>query len=577
MALMLLHLTATAASRAEARSGGSFGEWRRDAQALPSYVYTRDQLATAGSCSVPPSRSPDARHSTEHSFQLGNDRVVLVGNNYGSFRLRADEGGPKYLTGGWTRAGGGHVQFGGGFGHLVGASDGGNGSGRVPQDGGLLLSSYYSGGPRERQFGIGYARSTAQGGGAGGGAGSEGLSATHTVAVPVGDDPVVLLQVEVRRSRAGAGGAGNGGDHLEAARRLMWREVWGSLMMHLDPAWSHAANRSAFTESHYRSKWHLTHRAARNRSVIVHRRKWLGLTAAEVRHFKAGYPNPIPRGGSMWDEVPPSPFLAAVPGCGGGGSGGGNRHNMTTTMANDARSYFGGGTAAVPSERGKLVFDPAVREGDAALIAATSFDLAPGDSARLCYIHGYLQAGSVDQQEGELQRLIAKFTPALQAAEGIAANVSKAWKRVLPAVSMPSKPWLEDEMLWHAYYLRGGLTFDSYFREFILDQGTAYRYSFGFQGAIRDPLQHLLPMIEMAPEIAKSVLRYSLKEMLPSYHTLAADKIANLPYAIVGRGLIDIGGGGWKADPQVCMIWQYLHQSTVRILSIYLPHVMPVR
>ena len=46
------------------------------------------------------------------------------------------------------------------------------------------------------------------------------------------------------------------------------------------------------------------------------------------------------------------------------------------------------------------------------------------------------------------------------------------------------------------------------------------------------------------------MLRYSLKEMLPNFHTLAADKIANLPYGMVGQGLIDIGGGGWKADPQ---------------------------
>ena len=70
------------------------------------------------------------------------------------------------------------------------------------------------------------------------------------------------------------------------------------------------------------------------------------------------------------------------------------------------------------------------------------------------------------------------------------------------------------------------------------------------QGAIRDPLQHILPMIEMAPDIAKSVLRYSLKEMMPSFHSLDADKISSLPYAMVGRGLIDIGGGGWKGDPQ---------------------------
>lgn len=77
-----------------------------------------------------------------------------------------------------------------------------------------------------------------------------------------------------------------------------------------------------------------------------------------------------------------------------------------------------------------------------------------------------------------------------------------------------------------------------------------YRYDFGFQGAARDPVQHILPLIDTAPHIAKSVLRYTIKEMMPDFHSMDPDKISNLPYAMEGRGLIDNGGGGWKSDPQ---------------------------
>lgn len=57
----------------------------------------------------------------------------------------------------------------------------------------VILSSYYSGGARERQFGVGYARSTAR---------MDDLTETHTVAVPAGEDTCVLLQTE----RAGSAG-----------------------------------------------------------------------------------------------------------------------------------------------------------------------------------------------------------------------------------------------------------------------------------------------------------------------------------------------------------------------------------
>eukprot|EP01052_Picozoa_sp_SAG31_P020975 SAG31_NODE_1600_length_7791_cov_15.201508_3_plen_643_part_00 len=390
-----------------------------------------------------------------------------------------------------------------------------------PAAGKLILSSYYDGGQRERQFGIGYAQSTAR---------ADDLMVTHTVAVPTGDDPVVLVQVAISsESRRG---------------RLTWSEVWGSLMVHLDPAWSHAANRSTFTATHYQSTW-LTAEAPHSQHVL-HSRKWSGLTEEETEHLAAGYDNPTPKNGSMWDEAPPSPFLAAVP-CQGG-----NTANATTMLANDAASYFSSGTAAKPSYEHKLQFNQTVPERDAALIAATSFDLRPGMITRICYVYGYVpfNASSANQQRETVAKLIATYTPILNSPEGIAATVSKAWKALLPQASMPSRPWLGDEMLWHAYYLRGGVSFDSFYNEYIVDQGTAYRYDFGFQGAARDPLQHMLPLIEMAPHIAKSVLRYTFKEMMPTFNSLDASKISSLPYAMEGRGLVDNGGGGWKADPQ---------------------------
>ena len=522
LALLLLLTCAPVESSAGSPSpaswhnGGAYGQWRRDEQGLPSYVYTRDQTRRADTnCSVPPSSSADARHSTEHSFQLGNDRLVLVGNNYGAFRLRADEGGPKWLTGGWTGIGG--HQYGGGFGHLFDAGEQAGPS--------ALLSSYYSGGARERQFGVGYARSTAR---------AQDMTVTHTAAVPAGQDTCVLLQVDIARANSST----------QKIKRLTWAEVWGSLMVHLDPAWSHAQNRSSFSETHYRSSWVVASNRSDGKhgdeSLLLHRRKWLGLTVAERDYLSAGYDNPMPQNGSMWDEAPPSPFLAAVP-CMN------DARNTTTALANDAAAYFGSGTAAQPTGAHLKINKHGLPESDASLIAATTFELAPGETMRLCYVYGYVQA---DSGVAEAQKLVDNARPVLMAQEGIAANISRAWGAVLPSVSVPTRPWLGDETIWHSYYLRGAITYDTFYEESIVDQGTAYRYSFGFQGAARDPVQHILPLIETAPHIARSVLRYTFKEMMPNFHSMDRNKISSLPYAMEGRGLIDNGGGGWKADPQ---------------------------
>ena len=46
----------------------------------------------------------------------------------------------------------------------------------------------------------------------------------------------------------------------------------------------------------------------------------------------------------------------------------------------------------------------------------------------------------------------------------------------------------------------------------IISQGGYYQYDLGFQGAFRDPLQHMLPMVYADPALARDVLLYSAQE-----------------------------------------------------------------
>ncbi|MBC7091930.1 MAG: hypothetical protein H5T50_08520, partial [Nitrososphaeria archaeon] len=98
---------------------------------------------------------------------------------------------------------------------------------------------------------------------------------------------------------------------------------------------------------------------------------------------------------------------------------------------------------------------------------------------------------------------------------------------------------------WHNYYLRSNLTFDTFFKEHILSQGSIYQYIVGFQGAARDPLQHMLPFIFTDPIVAKEIIRYTLKEIQPA---------GEIPYAITGCGAI-MPSIFKPSDLQLWLLW----------------------
>ena len=177
-------------------------------------------------------------------------------------RVRQDEGGPKFLNdasaafpagvdtaqdhGAWRLAQA--TQFGGGFGYVL------------DSDGTPLLTTYYTGeqnaglaGCSERRFGTGYATMRSA---------SANFSAEHTVAVPPGDDPVVLVEVCLT----------NNGQH---ARTIRWAEVWSSFMVHLDLKELRNTDRRSFTARHYDSTFQQIGMGA------LHRRRWKALDTSE--------------------------------------------------------------------------------------------------------------------------------------------------------------------------------------------------------------------------------------------------------------------------------------------------------
>ena len=58
---------------------------------------------------------------------------------------------------------------------------------------------------------------------------------------------------------------------------------------------------------------------------------------------------------------------------------------------------------------------------------------------------------------------------------GLVETVRGLWRAKLHVVDVPSMPFLAREMAWHSFNLHAAVTYDSYFNEYMVDQGTAYR------------------------------------------------------------------------------------------------------
>jgi hypothetical protein len=481
---------------------GHFGEWVVDEFGLPAYRYTCNQ--TVDPAAVTPVHT-EWRSPTDHTHQVGNDRLVVAVSNYGYVQVRQDEGSPKFLNDYSPK----ESRYGAGIGFLT--------------DGQQVLSTYYpgNGASFDRILGEGYIRKTVT---------NPHYEVEHTIVAPYGDDPVVLSMVKVTNRGS-------------SAADLRWVEYWGAQNYQfsyrsgmeagrLGDNPKGAALRRAFAARFVHKFSHM-----QNGSGLLETQSFLGRTAEEEtlwQQIEAGMKNPNgPYGGhlhevapgAVWEDLnPPSTFLVSLDAAPDG-------------YSTDGGSFFGTGGVENPSGLATPLGSDLSASGPAsAFLLERKLHLQPGESKSLYFLYGYVPEGF------EAEELVKKYSadPA-----GILAGAAAQWKNEGLHFSVPSEPWVEREISWHNYYLRSSITWDSFFREHIISQGHVYQYVMGFQGAARDPLQHTLPFVFSDPGIVKGIIRYTLKEIQPD---------GSIPYALVGSGM-PMPSAFDPGDQEMWLLW----------------------
>ncbi len=498
----LFQRPASHGSMATDYGSGHFGKWITDSFGMPAYLYTCDQLHDPNA-HLPLNQA--WRSPTDHMHQVGNNRILAVASNYGHVQVRQDEGSPKFLNDYAPE----DNRYGAGIGFLT--------------NGNLIGSTYYSGSVQnfERIFGIGYLRKQVT---------LPPFEIDQVVFAPFGDDPVLISQVTVT-------------NHSGQAMNPRWVEYWGCCnyqfsyrsLMEASVAGSADGAPKMRRDFAGRFKHHfrvIGSGAGLHDSQVFPGRAseeetaWQKVQASLERNPTGFYGGPVPPlapGASMEDLTPPATFLVSLDAPADG-------------FSTNAARFFRGGIEHPEGMNEFLDNDLSSSGPESAFLLERRLSLKPGESQTMYFLYGYLPAGF------ELDHLVAKYSAQTSS---FWARSSAQWKENRLVFRTNAEPWVERETAWSSYYLRSGLTFDSFFGEHILSQGAGYQYLAGLQGAARDPLQHVLPFIFTDPSIVREVLRYTLKEIQPD---------GSLPYGIVGSG-VPMPCIYRPSDAQLWLLW----------------------
>jgi len=161
--------------------------------------------------------------------------------------------------------------------------------------------------------------------------------------------------------------------------------------------------------------------------------------------------------------------------------------------------------------------------------------IAAGETVVLGYAYGATPAAETASELRNLDRSV----------ERLFESNMQAWAAFVPAVDL-GDPSLDRELVWGAYYVRSGGAYHRLYKAHTLPQGGAYQYLGGVNAGPRATLQHALPLIWLAPEITKEVLRFTFAETHPS---------GEIPYAEAGTGMIDTALDWIPSDNDLWLLW----------------------
>ncbi len=120
--------------------------------------------------------------------------------------------------------------------------------------------------------------------------------------------------------------------------------------------------------------------------------------------------------------------------------------------------------------------------------------------------------------------------PGTAAIEALAARLlaggdfGAAWQKAIPSLADEPDVELRREMRWDAAVLEAMATHKEYYDETVVPQGTVYDYMWGAMLSNRDFAQHALPLCHTNPALARSVLRFIMKRMVPDGEIKLSDE-----------------------------------------------------
>eukprot|EP01050_Picozoa_sp_SAG11_P001256 SAG11_NODE_53_length_19648_cov_14.691902_18_plen_829_part_00 len=521
--------------------GGAFGHWAVDDHGLPVYAYTLHQDSPAGARIAnaygTASTFPTVRNASDHTFLFGNDRVTTLSSNYGYTQLRQDEGAPKLLND-VNRS---NSQFGANNAIVTDAHTG------------EVLATSWSAVDGERTFGIGYRRVSRSSAGcasadrAAGSAPTKCVRLEHTVFAPKGDEPVLLSTAEMT----------NLGDHRI---ELVYSEAHSSAMIQLDFfSWElqqlegtcykdtcykgPLADRRLFAATHYEQTFKRLAGGG-----LVEQSRFLGLSEADVEVFDrkqkelqllseftewVGPVHPALGGNrsSLWDTAPPRTFSAILDG------------KVEDGFGCSAKDFWGEFGPEAPAMGLACPVGQPQRGRNGALVLQRKLSLAPGESATVPLIYGY-EASTADHDSAE--SVIGRYRGS--DLHALFSTQSQLRKAEAMRFTVDSTPEIGREVAWNYGAAAAAFSYDDFFHEHILTQGTAYTYVNGFNSAARDPLQHALPFVFTRPELASDVLRYTLREMGANATT------TEIPYSIFAHGIVGATPGVQPSDSELFVL-----------------------
>ncbi|MFC7309622.1 GH36-type glycosyl hydrolase domain-containing protein [Streptomyces monticola] len=365
----------------------------------------------------------------------------------------------------------------------------------LDRDSGDTWSTYHPDLPQqaevEREFGCGSLRVVVR---------HAGLTLDRVVFAPFGDGRLLASYVVVR-------------NESDRVRRLRHGEQWGVQLHNLDlvPVGGDRAARrdgsSFLLYSGYGADWDAR----------------LGALVARHPRGRLSHEIPFPPGRTSRTQ----PDVVCVPL--------GTRVDGWAAAHSDV--YGAGGRTAPDAllDPPNRPLAPGAAGQETAFLLTTDLELAPGEQRVLGFGYGAAPPAELADEIARLGDDPAALYDATRA----------AWRRALPAVDFGRDPWLGRELAWGAYYVRSGATYHHGFRAHTLSQGGAYQYLGGFNAGPRATVQHALPLVWLAPELAAEAARFTMAETTPE---------GEIAYA-------EVGSGAWEhllwcpSDNDLWLLW----------------------